>query len=171
MRNRMLALTITVLLTISSFSPFAARTSAAPQTTVYSIEDTPVWRMQLEVTTNVAGAGSGVEISLNSDNKTRLYPAYSNLGTTYRYDLLLDNVRRLRDIAWIRILQTIEQHIHLQRADALCEWARRLQRRVRRGRIVDGSEQLPLRLFPSVALSRTLALLCSSIAAPTDFGG
>jgi hypothetical protein len=94
-----------VLLTIPSFSLFAARAFAAPQTTVYSIEDTPVWRVQLEVTTNIAGAGSHLEISLNPDNKTRLYPAYSNLGTTYRYDLILDHVQSLRDIAWIRIFK------------------------------------------------------------------
>jgi hypothetical protein len=101
MRYKSIVVTIVALLTFSSLSPLSTRAFAAPQAA--SIEESPVWRAQIRITTNTPGAGRFLEVSLNPANKTKLYAAYSDVGTSYGYDLILDNVRRLSDITWIQI--------------------------------------------------------------------
>jgi len=86
-------------------------------TTLYSIEDSPIWRVQLLVTTADVWGGSTwggggtndqVKVRLNWENATALYTSFNNRdnferGRTHIYDLVLDNVRKLRDIEMIQI--------------------------------------------------------------------
>lgn len=79
-----------------------------PATTLYSKEDTPVWRAQLRiVTSDIPGAGTfnPVEIRLNSENSTWLYTDKYDFiaGDIHTYDLILDKVRLLRDIQLLYI--------------------------------------------------------------------
>jgi hypothetical protein len=82
-----------------------------------SIEDSPVWRVQLLLTTADVWGGSTwggsdtdnfVDVRLNFNNSTRLYSSFNNAndferGKTHIYDLTLENVRTLRDIQMIQL--------------------------------------------------------------------
>ena len=82
-------------------------TTRVNATTVTSIEDTPVWRVQLRLETadvTEGGTSDRVEVKLNSNNSTWLY---SNRGFKPRgfhtYDLNVDYVKKLRDIQMVQI--------------------------------------------------------------------
>lgn len=91
--------------------------AAAPQSGTTSIEDSPVWRVQLLLTTADVYGGSTwggsdtdnfVDVRLNFNNTTRLYSSFNNAndferGRTHIYDLTLENVRALRDIQMIQL--------------------------------------------------------------------
>jgi hypothetical protein len=81
-----------------------------PATTVFSIEDTPVWRVQLHLRTadssDEAGTLNPVEVKLNDDNSTLLdgeSGADFYKGAYHTYDLILDKVGKLRDLQFLYI--------------------------------------------------------------------
>src|SRR5262245_20979177 len=110
MKPRLFALaTILVLNLVLGATPFSMQAHAQG-----SIEDSPVWRVQLVLTTanvdggEIQGGNQKVAVRLNLNNFTQLYSSFNNghileRGRTYTYDLALDNVRKLQDIQMIQL--------------------------------------------------------------------
>jgi len=83
----------------------AVKRLTAQEKAMIELEDMPVWRAQIRIST-VSGTGAGtndrVMVRLNSENSTWLYSSYRDdfeAGQSYTYDLTLGNVKTLRDIA------------------------------------------------------------------------